>query len=211
PRPGLILAAHVGPERAGVEAVKLAEALEAPVFATRQIFPNFPTRHPLYCGMYPVAKDFEKVTGLKPDLVFMVGVQGVHGGVAEPFVMQIGPNPVLMGRHYPLDVAAQCELPETLRSITAALARGDPADKVSGWARQRAKLRTFAKLLISREEDLAREHANDALVHPAVLETHLAQLLPKNTMMVQESSTARTTLLPFRYDAVGWARSRRRS
>jgi thiamine pyrophosphate-dependent acetolactate synthase large subunit-like protein len=53
-------------ERAGVEAVRLAEALEAPVFATRQIFPNFPTRHPLYCGMYPVSKDFEKATGLKP-------------------------------------------------------------------------------------------------------------------------------------------------
>ena len=65
------------------------------------------------------SKDFEKVTGFKPDLLFLVGVQGVHGGVAEPYVMQIGPNPVLMGRHYPLDVAAQCELRDTLRSITA--------------------------------------------------------------------------------------------
>ncbi len=131
----------------------------------------------------------------------------MHGSVAEPFVIQIGPNPVLMGRHYPLDIAAQCELPETLRGITAALTRVNPADKVSGWARQRAKVRTFAKLLISREEDLAREHANDVIVHPSVLETHLAQLLPKNTLMVQESSTARTTLLPFGHDAMGWTRS----
>ena len=27
-----------------------------------------------------------------------------------------GPNPLLMGRHYPLDLAAQCELPETLKA-----------------------------------------------------------------------------------------------
>src|SRR5207253_376031 len=204
--PVLMFGDDVWRERAGVEAVRLAEALEAPVFATRQIFPNFPTRHPLYCGMYPVSKDFEKVTGLKPDLIFLAGVQGVHGVVAEPFVIQIGPNPLLMGRHYPLDIAAQCELPETLRNITAAVTRLHD-DKASGWARQREKVRAYAKLLISREEDLIREHEHDTLVHPSTLEAHLAQLLPKNAMMVQESSTARTTLLPFGHDAMGWTRS----
>src|SRR5207245_2572447 len=204
--PVLMFGDDVWRERAGVEAVRLAEALAAPVFATRQIFPNFPTRHPLYCGMYPVSKDFEKVTGLKPDLIFLAGVQGVHGVVAEPFVIQIGPNPLLMGRHYPLDIAAQCELPETLRNITAAVTRLHD-DKASGWARQREKVRAYAKLLISREEDLIREHEHDTLVHPSTLEAHLAQLLPKNAMMVQESSTARTTLLPFGHDAMGWTRS----
>src|SRR6266446_2945252 len=204
--PVLMFGDDVWRERAGVEAVRLAEALEAPVFATRQIFPNFPTRHPLYCGMYPVSKDFEKVTGLKPDLIFLAGVQGVHGVVAEPFVIQIGPNPLLMGRHYPLDIAAQCELPETLRNITAAVTRLH-GDRATGWARQREKVRAYAKLLISREEDLAREHEHDVIVHPSVLETHLAQLLPKNTMMVQESSTARTSLLSFGHDAMGWTRS----
>src|SRR5207245_5683691 len=39
------------------------------------------------------------------------------------------------------------------------------------------------------------------------LEAHLAQLLPKNAMMVQESSTARTSLLSFGHDAMGWTRS----
>ena len=204
--PVLLFGDDVWRERAGIEAVRLAEALEAPVFATRQIFPNFPTRHPLYCGMYPVSKDFEKVTGLKPDLIFMAGVQGVHGSVAEPFVIQIGPNPLLMGRHYPLDIAAQCELPDTLRAITAALTRLH-GDRAAGWARQRETVRAYAKLLISREEDLAREHEHDVIVHPSVLETHLAQLLPKNAVMVQESSTARTTLLPFGHDAMGWTRS----
>src|SRR5437762_2838703 len=82
---------------------------------------NVPTREPLGSGMYPASKDFGKVTGRRPDVSFMVGCQGVHGSVAEPFVIQIGPNPVLMGRHYPLDIAAQCEVPEALRGITAAL------------------------------------------------------------------------------------------
>src|SRR5258706_346401 len=205
--PVLIFGDDVWRERASVDAVRLAEALEAPAFSTRQIFPNFPTRHPLYCGMYPVSKDFEKITGLKPDLIFLAGVQGVHGSVAEPFVIQIGPNPLLMGRHYPLDLAAQCELPETLRGITAGLTRLHASDKVAGWKGQRAKVREYAKLLISREEDLAREHEHDPIVHPSVLETQLAQLLPRNTVMVQESSTARTTLLPFGHDAMGWTRS----
>ena len=114
--PVLMFGDDVWREGAQAEAVRLAEALEAPVFASRQIFPNFPTRHPLFCGNYPVSKDFEKATGLKPDLIFLVGCQGVHGSVNEPVVMQIGPNPLLMGRHYPLDLAAQCELPETLKA-----------------------------------------------------------------------------------------------
>ncbi|PYN73269.1 MAG: hypothetical protein DMD97_20685 [Candidatus Rokuibacteriota bacterium] len=205
--PVLIFGDDVWRARASTDAVRLAEALEAPAFSTRQIFPNFPTRHPLYCGMYPVSKEFERITGLKPDVVFLAGVQGVHGSVAEPFVIQIGPNPLLMGRHYPLDIAAQCELPETLRGITAALPRLHASDKVAGWKGRRATVRDYAKLLISREEDLAREHEHDTIVHPSVLETHLAQLLPRNSVMVQESSTARTTLLPFGHDAMGWTRS----
>ena len=204
--PVLMFGDDVWRESAQAEAVRLAEILEAPAFSSRQIFPNFPTRHPLYCGMYPASKEFERVTGLKPDLIFMVGCQGVHGGIAEPFVIQIGPNPLLMGRHYPLDIAAQCELPETLRGITAALTRLH-GDKVTTWPPQRAKVREFAKLLIAREEDLVREHEHDAIVHPAVLEAHLAQALPKNTLMVQESSTARTTLLPFGKDTMHWTRS----
>jgi benzoylformate decarboxylase len=205
--PVLMFGDDVWREGAQAEAVRLAEALEAPVFASRQIFANFPTRHPLYCGMYPVSREFEKATGLRPDLVFLVGCQGVHGPVAEPCVMQIGPNPLLMGRHYPLDVAAQCELRETLGQLTGALTRLHPADRIAGWARQRAKVRAWAKRLIEREEDLAREHEHDAIIHPAVLEAHLAELLPRDTMMVQESSTARTTLLPFGHGAMGWTRS----
>jgi benzoylformate decarboxylase len=192
---------------AQAEAVRLAELLEAPVFASRQIFANFPTRHPLFCGMYPASKDFQKVTGLTPDVLFLVGCQGVHGAVAEPYVMQIGPNPLLMGRHYPLDVAVQCEVRDTLRHLGDALARLHPADRVAGWARQRAKVRAFAALLIEREETLVREHGNDAVVHPSVLEAQLAQVLPRDTVMVQESSTARTTLLPFGHGGMAWTRS----
>jgi len=189
---------------AQAEAVRLAELLEAPVFTSRTIFANFPTRHPLFCGNYPVPKDFGKATGLEPDLLFLVGCQGVHGGVHEPTIMQIGPNPLLMGRHYPLDVAVQCELPDTLRALTDALARSSAA---GGWARQRSRVRAFAKLLIEREENLVREHQNDPLTHPSVLEAHLAEILPKDTVMVQESSTARAALMSFGHGGMAWTRS----
>ena len=190
--PVLMFGDDVWREAAQAEAVRLAEALEAPVFASRQIFPNFPTRHPLFCGNYPVSKDFEKATGLKPDLIFLVGCQGVHGSVNEPVIMQIGPNPLLMGRHYPLDLAAQCETTETLRGITQALGRVHGPEKAGAWATQRAKVRAYAAMLIEREENLVREHEHDSRctrgaggapgLHPA-----------ESTVMVQESSTARTS------------------
>ncbi|HEY7647389.1 MAG TPA: thiamine pyrophosphate-binding protein, partial [Methylomirabilota bacterium] len=204
--PVLIFGDDVWRDGAQAEAVRLAEALEAPVFATRQIFVNFPNRHPLYCGMYPVPKDFGKVTGLKPDLIFLVGCQGVHGSVAEPSVIQIGPNPVLMGRHYPLDIAAQCELRETLGSLVAAVTRLH-GERAGSWARQREKVRAYARLLIEREEELVREHEHDTIVHPSVLGAQLAELLPREAMMVQESSTARTNLIAFGHQAMGWTRS----
>ena len=204
--PVLMFGDDVTREGAQGEAVRLAEALEAPVFASRQIFANYPTRHPLYCGMYPVSKDFEKVTGLKPDLLFLVGCQGVHGAVSEPSVMQIGPNPLLMGRHYPLDLAAQCELRDTLRQLGDAVTRLAGADK-AGWTRQRAKVRAFARLLVEREETLVREHQHDSPVHPAVLGAHFAEVLPRETVMVQESSTARTGLVPFGHGGLAWTRS----
>src|SRR5262245_30066566 len=152
--PVLIFGDDVWRQGAQAEAVQLAEVLEAPVFSTRQIFANFPSRHALYCGAYPVSAEFRKISGLEPDLLFLVGCHGVHGSVAEPAVMQIGPNPLHMGRHYPLDVAAQCELRGTLRELALALTRRHPADSVAAWTRQRAKVRTYARLLIEREEDL---------------------------------------------------------
>ena len=205
--PVLMFGDDVWREGAQAEAVRLAEALEAPVFTSRQIFANFPTRHPLFCGNYPASKDFEKVTGLKPDVLFLVGCQGVHGSVAEPSVMQIGPNPLLMGRHYPLDVAAQCEVRGTLRELVEAVTRLHGAERAAAWARQRGKVRAFAALLIEREENLVREHQNDADVHPSVLEAQLASVLPKDTVMVQESSTARTALLALGHGGMEWTRS----
>jgi benzoylformate decarboxylase len=205
--PVLMFGDDVWREGAQAEAVRLAELLEAPVLASRQIFANFPTRHPLFCGMYPASRDFQKITGLTPDVLFMVGCQGVHGSVQEPSVMQIGPNPLLMGRHYPLDVAAQCDVRSTLQQLIEALTRLSGADRVAGWARQRSKVRALAALLIEREENLVREDQNDGVVHPSVLEAQLATVLPKSTVMVQESSTARTTLLPLGHEGMAWTRS----
>src|SRR5437762_10119352 len=125
---------------AAAEAGRLAELPPAAVFPSRQVFVNFPNRHPLYCGMYPVSKDFEKMTGLKPDLLFLVGCQGVHGAVTEPSVMQIGPNPVLMGRHYPLDLAAQCDVKTTLQAVIEALTARHGPQMVSGCAKRRGQV-----------------------------------------------------------------------
>ena len=85
------------------------------------------------------AKTSRRPPGSRPDLIFLVGCQGVHGSVNEPYVIQIGPNPLLMGRHYPLDIAAQCELPDTLTDISGALTRVHGSDRPAAWARQRGR------------------------------------------------------------------------
>src|SRR3989442_15875528 len=81
------------------------------------------------------------------------------------------------------------------------------SDAVAGWANRRDKVRAYARTLIEREETLVREHEHNAVVHPAVLEAHLADVLPRETVMVQESSTARTALLPFGHGGMTWTRS----
>ena len=112
-----------------------------------------------------------------------------------------------MGRHYPLDIAAQCELRDTLAGPRAAVTRLHGAERAGSWTRQRAKVRAYARLLIEREEELVREHEHDTIVHPSVLGAHLAELLPRDAMMVQESSTARTNLIAFGHQGMGWTRS----
>ena len=67
--PILMFGDGVWRDGAAAAAVELAELLEAPVFASRQIFANFPNRHALYCGTYPVPDGFTSATGLRPDLL----------------------------------------------------------------------------------------------------------------------------------------------
>src|SRR3989441_10375041 len=85
--PALMFGDDVWRDGAQLEAVQLAELLEAPVFASRQIFVNFPNRHPPYCGMYPVSEDFTKTTGLTPDLNLPRGLQGGPRPLCQPTVI----------------------------------------------------------------------------------------------------------------------------
>jgi thiamine pyrophosphate-dependent acetolactate synthase large subunit-like protein len=200
--PVIIFGDDVWRAGAQAESVKLAELLEAPVFASRQIFVNFPSRHPLYCGTYPITKDFEKISGLKPDLLFLVGCQASTSGdraqrdADRPQPAPDGP-PLSAGPGRAVRAAR-----DPGRAHRGGSSAFSPPHKVTGWARQRAKVRAYAKMLIEREENLVREHEHDPVVHPAVLEAHLAEILPRETTMVQESSTARTTLLPFGHEGM---------
>jgi thiamine pyrophosphate-dependent acetolactate synthase large subunit-like protein len=65
-------------------------------------------------------------------------------------IMQIGPNTTLMGRHYPLDIAAQCEVRATLHHLCEALTHLHPSEALESWPRQRARVRTYASQLIER-------------------------------------------------------------
>ncbi len=156
---------------AAAEAVKLAELARGARVRLAADLRELPEPPSALLRQYPVSKDFETVTGLTPDLIFLVGCQGVHGNVNEPIIIQIGPNPVLMGRHYPLDIAAQCEVKGTLAGADRGAApreRLRASRRVGEAARRRC--RAYAKTLIEREEKLVREHEHDSVIHPVVLE-----------------------------------------
>jgi thiamine pyrophosphate-dependent acetolactate synthase large subunit-like protein len=132
-------------------------------------------RHALYCGNYPISADSENISGLKPDVIFLVGCQSVHGNVNLPTIVQIGSNTTLMGCHYPLDIAAQCEGRATLHNLCEALMHLHPSETLESWPRQRASARTYASQLIEREETVVREHENDTTIHPSLLESHMVE------------------------------------
>jgi thiamine pyrophosphate-dependent acetolactate synthase large subunit-like protein len=94
-----------------------------------------------------------------------------------------------------------------LQALVETLPRVHATEEVAGWAKRRHGVGAYAQALIEREEKLAREHEGDAVIHPAVLEAHLASVLPRETVMVQESSTARTALLAFGHGGMTWTRS----
>ncbi|MCZ6680975.1 MAG: thiamine pyrophosphate-binding protein [Candidatus Poribacteria bacterium] len=198
--PALIFGDDVWREGAHTEAVRLAELLNALVFSSGSAFPNFPTHHRLYCGRYPAPQAFAEVTGTAPDLLFLVGCRSLYGQPQEPFVIQIGPDPTMMGRHYPLDVAAVCGLKDTLNALCESLPRLHSSEAILSWQEQREKVQTYAKGLIASEEAVVREHEHDETIHPSLLEAQMAEQLPRNSIIVSENPTARTTLLPFGYE-----------
>src|SRR2546428_204813 len=142
---------------------------------------------------------------ISAELLNREGLEAQIGEGAEYRIER--PAPARAAPHYRPAVAGRCGGREPWRPPGGALTRPHASDRAASWARQRAKVRAYARLLIEREETLVREHQHDPIVHPAVLEAQLAELLPRNSIMVQESSTARTALLPFGYREMGWTRS----
>ena len=151
---------------AQAEAVRLAELLEAPVFASRQIFAELPDApSALLRQLSRRPRTSRRSPGSSRTCSSSWAARACTAACSEPTIMQIGPNPLLMGRHYPLDWPRSASCARRCAASPRRSARV-PAPRRQAGPRQRAKVRAFAKMLIEREENLVREHEHDPLGAP---------------------------------------------
>ncbi len=80
--PLLIVGDEIYKAKAAAKAVKLAELLGMPVTQVRQLFVNFPQRHPLWVGGTPTASLRSLTFPKNPDVVIAIGNKLQHNGPA---------------------------------------------------------------------------------------------------------------------------------
>jgi len=187
--------------------------LHAPVFPSRQVFVNFPNRHPPLLRHVSRLQGLREDDGLEADLLFLVGCQGVHGAVTEPSVMQIGPNPVA---HGPSTIrstsAAQCDVRPTLQAVLEALTRLHGGGTVFRLSKRREKVAALRERpLIEREEKLARE-PEATPGHPSRRPRGPpgGRAAARRRSWWRSPRRARTTLLPFAHGGMTVDAQRRR-
>jgi benzoylformate decarboxylase len=205
-RPLIIAGDGVAQSHALGELVALAELLGAGVFA--ESIPNtasFPTTHPLFRGTFVrLAPAIRKVLA-QHDLLLSVGgdlftmslpsdVEPVPEGMP---VIHLDQDPWELGKNYPATVAImgdpQASLPELTREVAA---------RLSVERKQAAKARleaTRAEVAAGLEQLKARARADrdKSPIQPLALHLALSELLPKNTVIVDESVSSSAGLRQF--------------
>ena len=191
--------------------VSLAETLQAQVwdewFATHL---NFPWHHPLHVGDLPdrIGGIAQKLAHANTDLVLAVGGEFFEESwfdEGSPFppgcrVIQLDPAPSQLGRHWPVHLALQgdialglADLQHHLVQLVQAQQRNAP-QKAQHWAktleqRQQAAEKQFHQRRQAQQEREQALWANQP-ISTARLMAELAQALPTNAVLVEESITA---------------------
>ena len=204
----VILAGHELSSRDSLqEASQIAELLGAPVYQqtvpyTAQYFSEQAT------FMGALSRSQQQVRSiLEPhDLLICLGADVLRMGVWNPLeplpdgmpVVQIGERDWELGKNYPAEIAIKADIKETLRALLPVLRVRCSSEKKAenehrlnelktrNWAAMREKLR-----------EVTRKMAHRTPIDPQVLMMHIADSLPKNSVVVDEGLTASKSLLGF--------------
>ncbi len=205
--PAIVASHEVYSSEAMAEVAALAELLGAPVF--NQSVPYvavFPTAHPLYVG--ELTRNQTRVRQLlEPhDLLMIVGGDGLRMSVPGPVdplppgmpIVQVGTRDWEIGKNYPVEIALDADVKETLRALAPivqrrrskaqAAAATERAGRIAAanWTTKRAALAAKTAPLATRKP-----------IMPAYLMMQIADVLPRDAVIVEEGLTSTRTLLSF--------------
>jgi benzoylformate decarboxylase len=204
--PIIVVGDDVGASDALVEAAAVAELLGARVFT--DTFPgrtDFPSDHPLYQGILVRSQPAVRAILEQADLMFAVGAEvfpfslpsEVEPVPAHLTIVHMHSDPWEVGKNYPAKVGIIGDLKASLPEL-AQIMREQQTAAQREEARKRAENAAQAKQTASESlKSLAAEVSNRLPIPAAVLMQTIAEVVPAETIIVDESITSGATLRDF--------------
>ena len=204
--PIIVVGDDVGASDALVEAAVVAELLGARVFAdTSPGRTDFPSDHPLYQGILVRSQPAVRAILEQADLMFALGAEvfpfslpsEVEPVPANLTIVHMHSDPWEVGKNYPATVGIIGDLKASLPEL-AQIIREQQTPGQREEARTRAEDAAQAKRAASESlNSLAAEVINRLPMPAAVLMQTIADTVPAETIIVDESITSGATLRDF--------------
>jgi benzoylformate decarboxylase len=204
--PLIIAGDEVAKSEALNELVAVAEALGAPVFSeTVPNTTNFPTDHPLYQGALPRTQQGVRTTLQEADVVFTVGADMFTMSLyteVEPFppgvkLICLNIDPWEIGKSHPVDVAILGDPQATLAELVSLLRQRLGNSRQAEVQQRLAALRRAKAEALGRLRERATEEASRQPMSPLVMNKTIAESVPAEAIIVDESITSGTGLHAF--------------
>jgi benzoylformate decarboxylase len=195
-RPVIMAGDAVSQSRALAELVALAELIGAPVYA--ELIPNtasFPSSHPLFRGAMARSQTAMRKIFDQHDVLFSVGADlfalSLPSDVApvssDLRMVHLDTDPWELGKNFPAEVAILGDPKATLPELTEAIRAAMPAGAQSA---AKERLRTASEATKNELEKLkarAKSLAGETPVQPLALIHAIGEILPKDTVVVDET------------------------
>jgi benzoylformate decarboxylase len=195
-RPVIMAGDAVAQSRALAELVELAELIGAPVYA--ELISNtasFPSSHPLFRGamgrsqtaMRKIFDQYDVLLSVGADLFALSLPSDVSPVSADLRMVHLDIDPWELGKNYPAEVAILGDPKGTLPELTDATRAAMP-DAAQSAARERLKSAGAAtKAELEKLKARAKSLAGETPIHPLALINAIGEILPKDTVVIDES------------------------
>jgi benzoylformate decarboxylase len=195
-RPVIMAGDAVSQSRALAELVALAELIGAPVYA--ELIPNtasFPSSHPLFRGAMARSQTAMRKIFDQHDVLFSAGADlfalSLPSDTApippDLRMVHLDSDPWELGKNYPAEVAILGDPKGTLPELTDAI-RANMSSGAQSAAKDRLKSASEAtRVELEKLKARAKSLASETPVQPLALIHAIGEILPKDTVVVDET------------------------